>query len=295
MACVSLTFTFLVICLMLRTIQSLSAASARLSAMNKDTLLTSNISIHTHTLLAHGDCLILQHPDPPSLAQSALSSPDHPLHKLLHPDELYYCSQSFPTPSSQSGSFLLGRVALRLSLAPHADDHAMLKTSTGRPTPPPAPFQGSFSLSHKDNLIATLAHPDPTAVVGVDIERCPLPTASKLKLQKRVLTPTERADLDATSAGLNLTPTQQTLLRFSLKESLYKSIHPLLDAYVGFQEVSITPHSSGTASVEWNLTGDAKSTFHKLDGATIELAHQTITSDDGASYFLTSCCTSFHK
>lgn len=39
----------------------------------------------------------------------------------------------------------------------------------------------------------------------------------------------------------------------SLKESVYKALHPILCQYVGFQEAEITPLADGTAKVSLNL------------------------------------------
>jgi len=39
----------------------------------------------------------------------------------------------------------------------------------------------------------------------------------------------------------------------SLKESVYKAMHPILCEYVGFQEAEITPFPDGTAKVVLNL------------------------------------------
>jgi 4'-phosphopantetheinyl transferase EntD len=48
---------------------------------------------------------------------------------------------------------------------------------------------------------------------------------------------------------------------FSMKESLYKAMHPLICQYVGFQEAEVTPHVDGTATVVWNLKSGAHTRF----------------------------------
>ena len=40
----------------------------------------------------------------------------------------------------------------------------------------------------------------------------------------------------------------------SLKESVYKALHPILCQYVGFQEAEVTPFIDGTAKVTLNLS-----------------------------------------
>lgn len=39
------------------------------------------------------------------------------------------------------------------------------------------------------------------------------------------------------------------MLRFSLKEAVYKSIEPVLRRHVSYKEVEVQPHADGTASV----------------------------------------------
>ena len=48
-------------------------------------------------------------------------------------------------------------------------------------------------------------------------------------------------------------------MRFSIKESLYKAVHPLICQYVGFQEAEVVPHANGTATCTWDLRSGAHS------------------------------------
>lgn len=43
---------------------------------------------------------------------------------------------------------------------------------------------------------------------------------------------------------------EEVLLRFSMKESLYKAMHPYLCHYVGFQQVEIQPTAEGQGHVQ---------------------------------------------
>ena len=52
-------------------------------------------------------------------------------------------------------------------------------------------------------------------------------------------------------------------MRFSLKETVYKAMHPLICQYVGFQEAEIQPLPDGSADVTLLL----KSGAHKKLGA----------------------------
>jgi 4'-phosphopantetheinyl transferase EntD len=50
---------------------------------------------------------------------------------------------------------------------------------------------------------------------------------------------------------------EEILLRFSLKESSYKAIHPLICQYVGFQEAEVNSFNDGTAEVKLFLKSGA--------------------------------------
>lgn len=57
---------------------------------------------------------------------------------------------------------------------------------------------------------------------------------------------------------------EEVLLRFSLKESVYKAIHPLICQYVAFQEAEIKPLDDGTADVKLNLKSGAHNIINKI-------------------------------
>jgi hypothetical protein len=68
---------------------------------------------------------------------------------------------------------------------------------------------------------------------------------------------------------------EEVLLRFSLKESLYKSMHPLICQYVGFQEASVRPqvreggheHVTGSGGIgvpTFNLSSGAHLAFQDV-------------------------------
>jgi 4'-phosphopantetheinyl transferase EntD len=50
---------------------------------------------------------------------------------------------------------------------------------------------------------------------------------------------------------------EEVLLRFSLKECLYKAMHPLICQYVGFQEAEVQPLENGTAIIHLMLKSGA--------------------------------------
>ena len=50
-------------------------------------------------------------------------------------------------------------------------------------------------------------------------------------------------------------------MRFGLKESIYKAMHPLICHYVGFMEAEVQPLPDGTAEVTFMLKSGAHEQF----------------------------------
>ena len=143
-------------------------------------------------------------------------------------------------------TFAAGRTALRLALqhAGISGSFALLRDDRGAPILP-ASVRGS--IAHKDTTAVALVAVGERAHLGVDIEDI---APSTTDVSRHVLTPAELAAL-AQLTGIDRT--EQVLLRFSLKEALYKAIDPTVRRYVGFQEVEVTPHSDGTATISLSL------------------------------------------
>lgn len=241
---------------------------------------------------------------------------DHWIRKVLHPKEVEFALGL----SSEKNrlSFFVGRLAMRYALATASscypggvlemvstkeicdipqeesslnddetkhdllpcvskEDPCILKDEYGRPMVPPG-FLGS--ISHKDNIGVALVAEDGddasliTKGIGIDIEKA---STLKSRIERKILTPNERENLGNLEG---ISRDEEVLLRFSLKESVYKAMHPLINQYVGFQEAEITPKSDGTASVELNL----KSGQHAKLG-TIRANWQKVLDDQ---YYLTS-------
>ncbi len=138
-------------------------------------------------------------------------------------------------------------------------DQSILKDEYGRPKVPHG-FIGS--ISHKKTTGVALACElsdseseaqargiSPTKGIGVDIEQASW-KKGKRSIAKRVLTPSEIEDLGSLDG---VSREEEVLLRFSLKESVYKAMHPLICHYVGFQEAEIKPLNDGTALVSLDL------------------------------------------
>ena len=213
--------------------------------------------------LPEGHCLGLRidASQPNVLSPDSIAHDNHWIHTFLHPAEITY-AMAQPSEYAQE-TFLLGRLAMRQAL-PQTYDHAILKDDHGRPAVPP---QYLGSISHKRSIAdgtTAVALLSPRRVdgilmgVGVDIEQS---YSRKRSIAKKVLT---KDELDQLGNVEGVTKDEEVLLRFSLKESLYKAMHPLICQYVGFQEAQVTPYSNGTASVEWNLKSGAHERFNNV-------------------------------
>lgn len=105
------------------------------------------------------------------------------------------------------------------------------------------------SISHKRDLAVGMAAVDDGWTLGVDIEAHKQLTRD---ISRRVLMPVELTELDRLGlAGYERT--LAVLMRFSIKEALYKAIDPFVRRYVGFREVSVHPTPSGEVTVHLHL------------------------------------------
>lgn len=262
--------------------------------------------------LPEGKCVGLRLSNPnqaPTVATSLdpsqiESNNNHWIKQILHPDEVQY---GFQRPSENARmTFYIGRLAMRTALAEmngvdshtaveygdrfggftklpsvSTNDQPILKDEHGRPQVPNG-FIGS--ISHKQTtgvaLISTLPPGKdkenltwPTIGVGVDIEQS---FSRRRNIARKILTPNELEDLGKLDG---VTRDEEVLLRFSLKESVYKAMHPLVCQFVGFQEAEIKPHNDGTATVLLNLKSGKHERFEEVK------AHWRRIDGD---YFLTS-------
>ena len=142
-------------------------------------------------------------------------------------------------------TFVGGRIALRRAFKQAlADTVSVLPDERGAPHLP-AGLQGS--ISHKDSIAVALVSDDVKGFVGVDIETV---GPSKQNIENMILRPEEIKDLGQLDS---VSSEQEVLLRFSLKEAVYKSLDPYVGRYVGFKEVAVKPLSSGRAEIQYEL------------------------------------------
>jgi 4'-phosphopantetheinyl transferase EntD len=72
----------------------------------------------------------------------------------------------------------------------------------------------------------------------------------------------------------------------SLKESVYKAMHPILCHYVGFHEAEITPLMDGTAKVSLQLVNNGPN--NNNNSMDIVIIHSASWKKIGNDFFLTS-------
>ncbi|KAL7489296.1 hypothetical protein ACHAW6_014887 [Cyclotella cf. meneghiniana] len=92
--------------------------------------------------------------------------------------------------------------------------------------------------------------------VGIDLER--IDNERGERIRRKVLTAREQEELGKLET-VGISKGEEVMLRFSLKESVYKAMHPVLCEYVGFQEAEVDPLADGTALVRLNFLYDRDS------------------------------------
>lgn len=99
------------------------------------------------------------------------------------------------------------------------------------------------SISHKRDLaVALLARGGPG--LGIDLEDT-LP--ERPGIAAKVLCPDELSAVEALPESRRWV---DTVARFSMKEALYKALHPFLRRYIGFGEVAVWPSQGGSVRIE---------------------------------------------
>lgn len=105
----------------------------------------------------------------------------------------------------------------------------------------PEGFVGS--VSHKRTIAVGMVARDTQGTLGVDIEDY---GPERLSIASRVLRPAELAEIETSTGSRQW---MGLLIRFSIKESIYKAIDPWVRRYVGFHEAEVTIDLDGTAQV----------------------------------------------
>jgi len=142
--------------------------------------------------------------------------------------------------------FVGGRIAARHAAAQlRVDMPPLLPDERGAPC---APSQLSISISHKSKLALAMVSLQGPFKLGVDLETY---GPARMNIAKKVLTAPElennQSIEDPDARWIDI------LLRFSIKESIYKAIDPFVHRYVGFEEAMVSPTLQGTAAVQLHL------------------------------------------
>jgi enterobactin synthetase component D len=111
-----------------------------------------------------------------------------------------------------------------------------------------APQDLKASVSHKRDIAVGLVGQASAGDIGVDIETL---EPNREHLAPRLLT---EAELERWRALPEPRRWSSLLLHFSIKESIYKAIHPHVQRYVGFQEADLLLGPNGRAEVTMHLT-----------------------------------------
>lgn len=160
----------------------------------------------------------------------------------LHPDERA-AAETFR--GFRRTSFVGGRLAARGAL------HGLGRTkgpvlSDGRGAPL-APSGISVSITHKSHFAVAIAARSELGTLGIDLEDL---APERPGIAQRVLRPEEQEAVEALAADRRWTA---TVVRFSIKEAIYKALAPRLKRYIGFAEASVDPGVDGLAQVTLHL------------------------------------------
>ncbi len=167
-----------------------------------------------------------------------------PQEHRVHADERALVTAMSP---ERKATFVAGRHALRAALdavAPQYRDAPLLRTARGAPHLP-AGITGS--ISHKRTRAIAIAAASAGELLGIDLELRPSDAdVHRPSIADRILTAPER------DALRELDPREHreaTLVRFALKEAVYKAIDPYVHRYVRFTEVELDVQNDGSATV----------------------------------------------
>jgi 4'-phosphopantetheinyl transferase EntD len=182
----------------------------------------------------------------------------------LHPAEVEQLDSMLQT---RKVNFVGGRLALRRALYAVGSGESAQEPLLPDPSGAPRILGEALgSISHTTGLAAafvSLLQPEngqhgtattsrsPSkdaqlrAAVGVDVECATREVA--LKIAKRVLAEEERRTLGASA---ELPSARDLLLRVSIKEALYKALHPLVRQPIRWHSVRVQPDSVGSCAVD---------------------------------------------
>lgn len=202
--------------------------------------------------LPHGIAVGIELPSSPGPVPDAVM-------QRLHPRERAHAAQ---LEGARQLQWVGGRLALQLALKRLRSRRLPFLSLPSGGILAPQGLQAS--VSHKRDLAVGLVGQATAGSIGVDLETL---EPARTHLAPRILT-------DAESERWEQLPEPRRwpalLLHFSIKESIYKAIHPHVERYVGFQEAELHLGPNGSAGVTMHLTGGEgpyaiRTHYHWLD------------------------------
>ncbi len=145
----------------------------------------------------------------------------------------------------RQSSFVGGRLAAHAAVA--ALGGTLTPIGIGPRGEPVGPEGLALSITHKRHLAVALVARMELGELGVDLENL---APERPGVAQQVLRPEEQEQVSA------LLPERQwtaTLLRFSIKEAVYKALAPRLRRYIAFHEASVSLRTNGIANVDLYL------------------------------------------
>ena len=192
-----------------------------------------NIAFHHAT--AHGIVSAVNIPDSPDPV------PEETLRRLPDTEREY----ALTLRGYRAVQFVGGRIAMRAAMDQIGiRPLAVLSDDRGAPV---LPRGISGSISHKGNLALAMVARASQGTLGVDLENYGPPRPG---IASRVLSPRELAEIDDYTESCRWL---SILVRFSIKEAIYKALDPYVRRYVGFHEAEVTPDLFGQAAVQLHL------------------------------------------
>ncbi len=156
----------------------------------------------------------------------------------LHPDEQ---SHARTLRGFRQVQWVGGRLAARAAVdALGLSMGALLSDGYGAPK---APRLLTISIAHKRHLAVAMVALRRHGAIGIDLEVSGRP---RMGIATRVLTDSELSRVDALAPDRRWT---SVLVRFAIKEAIYKALAPRLQRYIGFEEAEVVPLTNGTAEV----------------------------------------------
>ena len=188
---------------------------------------------------------------------------------LLHPDEKVLAEEM---RGFRQSSFVGGRLAARAAMQGLGRSPApILRSAHGAPL---GPAGMSVSISHKSHLAVAIVAKASLGTLGLDIENLAPPRPG---IAARVLRPEELAAVEELAPERRWTG---TVVRFAIKEAIYKALAPVHERYIAFEEASVCPGVNGDAEVSLHLTqGPQPETLEArytwIDGAVLATVRAT--------------------